>query len=310
MENVGQNNKTVTYGLSALAALLLIGGVYFWNKSGELTRQNDLIEQRADSLLSVKLQLEGDIRGLNSQIETTSDEKNSLDKRVEDLNTQLTNRDRAVTQLRQSNLGRTRTIQGLNRNIATMTTKRDSLESQMEAVQNKITWLTDANTKLTSQNDELSPLKQQVADLRADLQTKVPRTALTGDAFRIETVKGNEKETAKAKKVNTLMVSLSVPAEMGLTGTQEVYLSLTDEQNNGDIVPMQNSSTITLSGKNEVVPVHATQSVNFDKNPQRISFSVSPGSPIKPGIYRASVYTKNAYLGTAEFRLRDSFWFF
>jgi cell division protein FtsL len=309
MENVGQNNKAVTYGLSALAALLLIGGIYFWNKSGKLTRQNDLIEQQADSLLSVKLQLEGDIRGLNSQLETASDEKTSLDKRVEDLNTQLTNRDRAMTQLRQSNLGRTRTIQGLNRNIATMTTKRDSLKSQMEAVQNKITWLTDANTKLTSQNDELSPLKQQVADLKADLQTKVPRTALTGDAFRVETVKSNQKETAKAKKVNTLMVSLSVPAEMGLTGTQEVYLSLTDEQNNG-IMPSQNTSTVTLSGKNEVVPVNATQSVNFDKNPQRISFNVSPDSNIKPGIYRASVYTKNAYLGTAEFRLRDSFWFF
>ncbi len=309
MENTGQNNNVVTYGLSALAALLLIGGIYFWNKSGTLTRQNDLTEQRADSLLSVKLQLEGDIRGLNSQIETASDEKSSLDKRVEDLNTQLTNRDRVVAQLRQNNLGRTRTIQGLNRNMAAITTKRDSLESQMEAVQNKITWLTDANTKLTSENGELSPLKQQVADLTADLQTKVPRTALTGDAFRVETVKSNEKETAKAKKVNTLMVSLSVPAEMGLTGTQEVYLSLTDEQNTG-IMPSTNTNSVTLSGKNEVVPVHATQSVNFDKNPQRISFSVSPDSNIKPGIYRASVYTKDAYLGTAEFRLRDSFWFF
>ncbi|WP_018620122.1 hypothetical protein [Spirosoma luteum] len=309
MENTGQNNKAVTYGLSALAALLLIGGIYFWNKSGTLTRQNDLIEQRADSLLSVKLQLEGDIRGLNSQIETAADEKTSLDKRVEDLNTQLTSRDRVVAQLRQTNMGRTRTIQGLNRNIVMMTTKRDSLESQMDAVQNKITWLTDTNTKLTSENGELSPLKQQVADLKADLQTKVPRTALTGDAFRVETVKSNEKETAKAKKVNTLMVSLSVPAEMGLTGTQEVYLSLTDEQNTG-IMPSKSTSTVTLSGKNEVVPVHATQSVNFDKNPQRISFSVSPDSNIKPGIYRASVYTKDAYLGTAEFRLRDSFWFF
>lgn len=309
MENTGQNNNAVIYGLSALAALFLIGGIYFWNKTGTLTQQNDLIEQRADSLLSVKLQLEGDIRGLNSQIETVSDEKTSLDKRVEDLNTQLTNRDRVVAQLRQNNLGRTRTIQGLNRNIVMMTTKRDSLESQMEAVQNKITWLTDTNTKLTNENGELSPLKQQVADLTADLQTKVPRTALTGDAFRIETVKSNEKETAKAKKVNTLMVSLSVPVEMGLTGTQEVYLSLTDEQNTG-IMPSKTSSTVTLSGKNEVVPVHATQSVNFDKNPQRISFSVSPDSNIKPGIYRASVYTKDAYLGTAEFRLRDSFWFF
>ena len=309
MENVGSNGKIAIYTLAAFLALFAAGGAYLWNKSGNLTRQNDLTEQRADSLLSVKLQLEGDLRGMKNQLETVTDEKTYLDKRVDDLHEQLTSRDRTVAQLRRNNTGRTRTIQGLNQNITNLTVKRDSLENQMVAVQNKINWLTDSNTKLTSQNNDLLPLKQQVIELEADLQTKVPRASLTADAFLVETMKGNQKETAKAKKVDRMMVSLSVPAELGLSGVQEVFLSLTDEQHNV-MMPTTRNNTIMLAGVNEVVPVHAAQDVNFSLNPQRISFTFVPQDNVKPGIYRASVYTNDRYLGTAEFRLRDSFWFF
>ncbi|MBC7571172.1 MAG: hypothetical protein H7319_15755, partial [Spirosoma sp.] len=56
--------------------------------------------------------------------------------------------------------------------------------------------------------------------------------------------------------------------------------------------------------------VHASQAVNFGQNPQRISFTITPATNVKPGVYRASVYTKDRYLGATEFGLRDSFWFF
>lgn len=309
MENTGQNAKIAMYVLSALAVLFLAGGVYFWNRSLNLTRQGDLTEQRADSLLSVKLQLEGDVRGLESQLETATDEKAYLDKRVDDLHQQLSSRDALVARLRRGNTSQTRMVQALKQNLTSLNTKRDSLENQMAAVQSKINWLTDTNQKLTGENNELLPLRQQITDLQADLQTKVPRTALTGDAFLVETIKGNEKETAKAKKVDKLMVSLSVPAELGLTGIQEVYLSLTDEQHHV-MMPTTRTNTITVAGASEVIPVHAAQDVNFGLNPQRISFIVVPNGDVKPGTYRASVYTKDTYLGTAEFRLRDSFWFF
>ena len=309
MENDIQRGNTLAGVLAGLMLLFLAGGIYFWVKTKNLTQQNDLTGQRADSLVSVKLQLEGDLRSLNTQLETANNEKVYLDKRLDDANVQLDARDRVVSQLRQQNNSRTRTIAGLNRNVATLTTKRDSLDSQMAAVTDKINWLTDANTKLTTQNGELDPLRKQVTDLNATLLTMAPRAAITGDGFRVETIKGNEKETAKAKKVDKLMVSLSVPVELGLTGMEEVYLSLTDEQNNVMMTPIS-TSTITLPGASESIPVHATQNVDFSKNPQRISFTISPDTSVKPGLYRASVYTKDKYLGATEFKLRDSFWFF
>ena len=86
-------------------------------------------------------------------------------------------------------------------------------------------------------------------------------------------------------------------------------LSLTDEQQQ-PMMPALRSATVTLPDVNEVIPVHATQAVNFARAPQRIFFNLSLETSIKPGIYRAAVFTKDAYLGSVEFCLRDSFWFF
>ena len=295
--------------LAALMLLFLAGGIYYWVNNSKLIRQNDRSERRADSLLSVKLQLEGDIGTIKDQLDTKTTEKADLDKQLAEVNGQLAFRDRTLTQLRQTKIGNTRTIQQLNQDITKLNTTRDSLENQMAAVNTKVDHLTSENRQLATQNQEIDPLKKQVADLNATLLTKVPRSSLTGDAFRVETIKGNEKETAKAKKVAKMMVSFSVPAEMNLTGSQEVYLSLTDEQHNAMMTPLS-TNTITLPGANEAVPVHAVQTVDFGQNPQRISFSLDPAITVKPGLYRASVYTKDKYLGATEFRLRDSFWFF
>lgn len=67
---------------------------------------------------------------------------------------------------------------------------------------------------------------------------------------------------------------------------------------------------MNLPNQNKPVPVHAVQSVSFGPREQRITFRLTPDTDLKPGLYRASVYTKQAYLGLIEFRFRNSFWFF
>lgn len=306
MEDYEQKTSWLTWLLGGLSVVLLAGGIYYWNGNKTLTRQNDRAERRADSLLSVRLQLETDLSTLNDQLATTKVDNTDLNKRVEEANRRLAQNDASLRGLRRSNTGRVQAIQALNQNLATLTTERDSLGNQMDAMQSKIGWMTDSSAVYQSRNEQLG---QEVTQLNSTLLTMVPRSALTGDGFRVETVKGNEKETAKAKKVDALLVSFNVPAELGLTGEQEVYLSLTDEQRNG-MMPALRTATINRPGLNEQISVHAVQTVNFGQTPQRISFTIDSASPIKPGVYRASVYTKNAYLGATEFRLRDSFWFF
>lgn len=307
MEN--NNAKTLTAVLAGLMVLFLIGGIYYWNQSRSLTTENDKIEQRADSLMSVKIRLEGDVQKLETQLETATAQQADLTKQLADVNGLLTTREQTLNQLRRNNAGEQRTIRQLNANMASLTRSRDSLTNQMDAVVLKIDRLNEKNDQLATQNGELTPLRQQLTAMSDELKTKVPRQALTGDAFRVETQKGNTKETAKAKKVKQVIISLSVPAELGLTGTEEVFLSLTDEEHNA-MMPAKSTNTMMVSGASESIPVHASKAVNFDQNPQRISFTITPDTNVKPGVYRASVYTKDRYLGATEFKLRDSFWFF
>ena len=304
-----ETTERTTIALKGMLALLLVLGVVgglYWNKSRTMADRFNQEEQRADSLLSVKLQLEGDIRSLTSQLDMTTDENESLDKRIGNLHDQLHQRNVSAVRMSQQNRSRTHVIQGLNKTIVRLNTSQDSLEKQMEAMRDKIGWLSDSTALLANQNNEL---QQNIHELKATLSTPVPQAATVADAFMVESTKANKKLTAKAKKVNALTVSLTIPAALPLEGVQDVYLSLTDSQQNPVYDPLK-TTTVSLTDINEVVPVHSVQRVNFDLNPKRITLSIKPDQTLKPGKYRASVYTKSAYLGSVEFQLRDSFWFF
>ncbi|WP_420149857.1 hypothetical protein [Spirosoma sp.] len=305
METTERNSTNLAWVLAMLIGIGVSGGLY-WSNNRTLTHQYEQAEQRADSLLSVKFQLEGDNRDLKRQLETAGDEKEYLGNHINDLHEQVSQRDRSLINLRRSITGQTRTIRTLNQTLSQLNITRDSLENQMVAMHDKINWQTQANALLTTQNREL---EQQQKGLDTRILTMVPRSAITGDAFRVEISKANKKVTVKAKKAATLTVSLKVPAILKLEGMQEVYLSLTDEQQK-PMMPPPHNATITLPDVDEVIPVHATQAVNFARNPQRISFTLTPEANVKPGMYRAAIFTKDAYLGSVEFRLRDSFWFF
>lgn len=298
--------KSTASLLTTLVVLLLAGSLYYWKKSWNLAKENDFNELRADSLLSVKLRLEGDIHSLENQLGIDKNVSQSLDNRISALHGQLNRQNTMIGTLRQGNYSRDRTIRSLHQDLGSLSTKRDSITNQLEALHDKIRWLTQSNELLIRQNKEL---QQKVSDLAATLATKAPHSTITGDAFQVEATKPNQKPTAKAKKVHLLTVSLNVPAELQLEGVQDVYLSLTDSQQHAMMSPIR-STTISLPNANEVVPVHAVQGVDFNRNPQRVSFNITPEHPIRPGHYRASVFTKDAYLGSVEFRFRDSFLFF
>ncbi len=306
METNVRTTQFLTTALAVSLIALVAVGYYYTTKSHTLLTQTDRFEQRADSLLSAKLQLEGDVRWLNKQLTTAKTENSDLTNDLARVNQHLTDNQTRQRALRQRNTGRTLTIQALNQNLTQLTGTRDSLTAQMNAMHDKIDWQQDSTESLQNQQYALQQ-KLDVADAR--FVTMVPRSAVTGDDFRVEATKANDRLTAKAKKVNALTISFAVPAQAGLTGTQAVFLSLTNEHHKPALTPLR-TETVALPGVNEVVPVQAMQTVDFTKNPRRISFQLDLADAIKPGLYRASVYTKGGYLGSVEFRFRDSFWFF
>lgn len=305
METTERTTISPTGILAMLLILGVVGGLY-WNQTRSVANRFDREEQRGDSLLSVKLQLEGDVRSLTSQLKTATGANESLARRINDLHDQLNQQEVLTHQLRRQTSSRTHLIQGLHQTMSTMATTRDSIENQLAAVIDKVGWLTDSNGSLLEQN---KAIQQQLKETNTTLLTQVSRSAVTADAFMVASTKSNQKATAKARKVNTLTISLNLPADLQVDGVQDVFLSLTDSQNNS-IMPPLKTATVTLDTINEIIPVHAIQRVDFSKNPKRISLRITPDHTLKPGKYVSSVYTKDTYIGSVEFQLRDSFWFF
>src|ERR671933_2393330 len=100
MDSTERNTPGLISALTIGLALLLVGGLYYWNKSRTLTTANNRVEQRVDSLLATKIQLESDLRGVNRQLATVKDENSDLTRRVDAAYRQLNNKDVAMNELR------------------------------------------------------------------------------------------------------------------------------------------------------------------------------------------------------------------
>lgn len=306
METPTTNWKTATGVLSVLLMLLLVGGIYVWSTRSQITTTQNPLKGRVDSLVLVKQELESNLSDVKSQLEATKEENASLSSQIDNLDKLLSQTYDELKTHYGDNVDHTFAMNGMNRSVDRFTHLHDSVTSQLAPLQGEADRLVKANAALTDQNRKL---QQSLNQRDTSLSVRVPRSALTSDAFLFAAIKPNGKETAKARRVNTLTVSFAVPDEKGLTGLQDVFLSLTDDHQQAMIPPVRTLSVKLAKGSKEV-SVQAVQAVDFDQHPKRISFKIDPATAIKPGIYRASIYTQTAYLGRVEFRFRDSFWFF
>ncbi|MBD0254460.1 MAG: hypothetical protein ICV83_01975, partial [Cytophagales bacterium] len=240
-------------------------------------------------LSSAKVRLEAGMQELENELAAIKADADSLGESMTQVNRLLTRREAAL-----------RRLQTLNTRLEAY---RDTAQTQLSGLQQDQDRLAGENQLLANQGNAL---KDEVATLQAQLRTV--RSALTADAFRVEARKRNDKATAKAKKVHTLTISFLVPAELRTEGEKEVYLSLTNLQDNVPLTPLRTAAVPVVGGR--AIPVHAVERVPFGKDLQRITFTLQPAEDLPPGTYRASVFTDDTYLGAVEFSFRDSFWFF
>lgn len=301
METEAHSSKTNKVLLLLGLLLLVAGGVYYWSQSRQPDAASDQAKPQTDSLQTDKSQLNDQLDELRSQLAAAKQENASLTDQLNGLNDLLAKAYDQLGALESTRIDRMFPATPEN-NDADQRQLRDSLSNQLALMQGKEDRLSEVN----QQNREL----QQALNQRdAKLKTMVSTSAVTGDAFQVSLLKSNQKVTAKAKKVNALDLSFTVPAERRLEGTKDVYLSLVHESGRSAERPLP-LATITLPSGKVMVPVDAMQTVTFNGTKQQIHFSFHPTVTLEPGTYRASVYTNDAYLGSITVQLRDSFWFF
>lgn len=306
MEWTSQNSKLFAGILALMLTASAIGGIYYWDKSGDLAEKNDREVLKADSLLSAKLNLERDKDRLSGELTSVNKDREAIQSKLVTTQKLLSQKNATLNKLRKESKHRQEDLAMLQQQIADLTSMKNNLQSEIERYSTeKNQWLTDRDKF----NNATLAFQHQINDLNLQLNAMVPKSALTADNFRVDVLKNNHKVTAKAKKAQSILVSFTLPAALTGEGNQEIYLSLTDSEK----TPMEGVLRHLTLGKDALpkdIPIHAVQHADFGRNPQKIVFEFEPSETVKEGVYKADIYTAQAYLGSVEFRLRNSFLFF
>jgi chromosome segregation ATPase len=305
------NSKLIAALLTAGFVISIISGIYYYKNGKTLDKEKNQISLTADSLNVVKNKLQNEVSTLTEQL---ADEKVN----IEEMATTLANKEKIIAS-KQSLIN-----QSINR--LSMIEKNDkteisSLESQVKelrdlkgVLERRIVSYSEKsllqNKDNMALNEKILLLQKEVLDLKSNV--KEIKYLATADNFSVELLKPNSKLTTKAKKVRTLRISMRIPAFLKTESTENtpVYISITDNKNNAISGTIKEVSLKDEENKELKIAIHQLKMIDFNKNPQRLSFDYKVTEDLKPGIYSAKVYSTDTYLGTVEFRVKDSFWFF
>lgn len=302
--------------VGASAAFIIIASLVgvFYNKLEDVESDKDRITLKADSLMAVKNELQNELTELTNRL---TDEKvvvQSLEANLDSKNAIIKSREVALKQA----LDKLAMLENLENSkssdIKNLKTQINELQILKTTLEKSFVELKESDLALINQNKDLQVkmllLESQLRDAKSDIK-KIKYLA-TADNFRVEVLKPNTKITSKAKKARTLRISMKIPEFLKTEASysQPIYLSILDEKNNSiagwnELVNVKDEDNKSLK-----IEVHKSKLVDFNKNPQKISFDFTIENKLAPGIYTAKIYTTDSYLGTVEFRVRDSFWFF
>ncbi|WP_435357722.1 coiled-coil domain-containing protein [Emticicia sp. SJ17W-69] len=305
--------------IRASAILIIIASLVgvFYNKLEKVYFEKDLITLKADSLLAVKNELQNELAALTNRINveklTIQELEANLDSKIITIKSREVALQEALDKLAMlENVENIKNIK--NKDIEHLKTQINELQSMKTTLEKSFVELKGSNLTLINNTKDLQVkilmLESQLREAKNEI-TKIKYLA-SGDNFRIDVLKSNTAITTKAKKARTLRISMNIPSFLKTETivSKPVYLSIFDEKES------------TIAGWNELVivkdehnkgikmEVHNSKIVDFNKNPQNVSFDFIVQDKLVPGLYSAKLYTTDSYLGTVEFRVRDSFWFF
>ncbi len=318
MENKS-SNKTAWVAWAtglAFAATATLGAYQYRvieNKNLDITKVNNT----TDSLIIVKSNLKNEVVALTENLEKEIEEGKKTEEELAKLNATLIEKNRELKNLRNQRTNNARAQKAKDEEIALLNGQINDLnkqKSEMEQELGKIPLLEAEQLRLNAALAQWETYYQKLKDEFQELDQKHARLLFDapGDNFHVEALTQSDKLTSKAKKTKKIRVSFLMPAYMQrqMSGSKSVYLSLFDDK----IKPIPGAIkevSVNAPGSSAIpIEIHAVQTVDYTKNPQVVAFTVEIDQKLLPGLYKGKVYSDDDYLGTVDFRLKDSFMFF
>jgi hypothetical protein len=329
MENSPQKSGTNPLMLVALlitTGLAAVMSYFYFDQKKTVETQETTISQRVEELSTTRIRLDSISTALNTKIA----EVQKLGGDVEEL---LTVKARLEADKLALQKGNAREIQGIIGKYAGKIKEYDSFlmekDTLISQLQREKGILTATNENLSTSNKQLnnniqtlntnvqalSSERQQARDSVAalatkntELSTKVNRAAvLKAQNLKIYAVsskgKVQEDDTYKAKRIDKIKLTYSL-LDNPITKEEpkDVYVRVLDPD--GAVVSdlANGSGTFMADGAETIYTTK--QTINYDRNGQKVELLYTRGTAYKPGKYTVELFSEGYKIGTGQFAVR------
>jgi len=291
--------------IAIILLLLMIGlGLWSWAKLDSLqkiraleSRQHEMV---LDSLMRIKIGLEGNLDQLQTQFADLSHENDTLAQRMATATNIIAEKETAMQEVKKENV---REETALRAQVQRLQTIKDRYETIIAVLDQKNSALARENARLRGTTDSLY---MEISDLGRRLEAQIRQTLsaqFKATSFRVEMERRNDKLTVRARRTRELNIIFDlhqVPANY--QGNQELFLAITDDK--GLPIAAENPVQATIRTDKGIASIvaQATQFQNIIDN-QHIEMHYKLEDRLKKGTYVVSVYSEKGLLGVASFRL-------
>lgn len=248
------NNNTKNIAIGVLAAALLGTWGYFLYNKNQSDEKIQVTQAQATTATTARDSVQFMYNDALGRLDSITGSNNSLQG-------QLSDRQSDITKLKQQINGILSNRNATKEELAHAKTLISSLNDKIGNLEQEVARLTGENQELASTNTHLTAEKQT---LETNLQTttsekeelaKTVDVASTFSASNIqihavnEKKNGKEKETTTAKRVDKLVISFDVENRVARTGPADLYVIVTAP--NGQVVSDANLGSGTLTTRSE-----------------------------------------------------------
>ena len=299
--------KGAIIGLLAVALLGTWGYLlYDKNKTSEtIQTQQTQIEKVTDEKSDIQKNFDASLARLDSLTGFNNELEGKLSSRNTEI-TKLKSEIRTILNKRNataSELARAKTL------ITTLNDKIGSLEQEVARLTGENQILTQEKTQLTADKENLTRTLDTANQVK-EVQAKTIDVASTLYANNIyvtpvnEKSNGKEKTTTTAKRVDKLVITFDVDNRIAQSGQTEVYVSITGPDGKPVTVEALGSGTFTTREEGEK-PYTAKVPVDMEAGKKRhVEFAWKQNSKFQPGNYKIEVYHNGFKIGEATRNLK------
>jgi predicted nucleic acid-binding Zn-ribbon protein len=302
-----ESGKSKNIIIISLAILLLATGVWGFlegNARKEAEELNSELLEKTSGLTTLRDQLSKEVDSLEQAYFTLSEENRALKGTVEEVNDKAAKAQRALVNERRANAGE---INSLRAELEVLLDAKRDLEASIADLQSENEALKELAGALEKDLGQARKENEALANLNRAMEGEIQKLTLANfkaSAFEVVLEQKNQKVTARSRKGKRLNVSFdltNVPEEY--QGIRPIYLVLTDDKSTP--IQVENAKPVKIVINQQEIDLFVAKSreVSLASN-QRINFSYELEDKLKPGYYRASVYTDVGLLGASNFRLR------